>query len=250
MKKEPAEQYKQIEKLELKELNKDFPKVFKKIHCPSCGDQVTADNLNLQNSVAKCGSCNVIFSIEEDLESVANKKEMKQEVFRPEGIDLFYYKEELDITVQQHLQGVDLYGLCLFPFFAVFSLLFFFDKGISIYYPIASILGSLIFAYRAMNYSKNKTYIEINDRTLSIKSRPKNFKKDKTFLANDIDQLYLKQAGDGSGYFTIHMLVNGLEGQKHEKLMTVNTISKAKYLEQEIERYLNIEDRKVPESNV
>lgn len=40
---------------------------------------------------------------------------------------------------------------------------------------------------------------------------------------------------------------NGLDGQKHVKLITINTISKAKYLEQEIEKYLNIIDREVPE---
>jgi hypothetical protein len=46
------------------------------------------------------------------------------------------------------------------------------------------------------------------------------------------------------------MIINGLEGQKHEKLITVNTLSKAKYLEQEIERYLQIEQRVVPEATV
>ena len=52
------------------------------------------------------------------------------------------------------------------------------------------------------------------------------------------------------GYYTIHMIINGLEGQKHEKLMTVKTLSKAKYLEQEIERYLKISDREVPEAGI
>lgn len=247
---QPLEYYKPAEKFELKDLKKEIPKEFKKIHCPSCEEEVNADNLSLQNSVAKCGSCNVIFSIEEEVESVRSKKEMKQEVFRPEGIELFYYKDDLDITIQQHFQGLDALGAIFLPVFAFFSILFHIGKGLSIYFPIGFTLGALYFIYKAFNYSDNKTYIDISDKFLNIKSRPRNLMKDKTYAVNDINQLYLKLAVDGSGYFSIYMIVNAVEGQKHEKLLTVNTLSKAKYLEQEIERHLNIEDREVPESNV
>ncbi len=246
---EPIEQYKPAEKLELKKVKNEFSKVFKKVCCPSCEEEVDADNLNLQNSLAKCGGCNAIFSIEEEVESVKRKKEMKQETLRPEGIDLFYYKDDLDITIQDHLQGINIFGITFLPVFSVFSILFYFTKGISISFPIVFTLGALYFIYQVFNNSKNKTYIDINDRFLNIKSRPKNFRKDKTYAADEIDQLYIKISADGMGHYTIFMIVNSLEGQKHEKLITVNTLSKAKYLEQEIERYLNIEDRKVPEAN-
>lgn len=250
MKEEPIEKYKSAEHLDLKNLNKEFPKVFKKICCPSCQEDIGAENLNLQKSVAKCGNCNVIFSIEEELKSVKTKDEMRQEIFRPEGIDLFFYKDDLDITIQQHIQGLDAYGIFFFPFIAILSTLAFFSKGIPMIIPAVFVLGSFYFIYRAFNYSKYKTYIDINDKFLNIKSRPKNFKKDRSFEAQEIDQLYLKKSADGMDYITIYMIVNGLEGQKHEKLLTVNTLSKAKYLEQEIEKYLNIEERKVPEANV
>ena len=121
--KEPIEEYKPIEKLELKGFQKELPKVFKKINCPSCAKEVTADNLNLQNSVAKCGNCNVIFSIEEEVEKVKTKKEMKQEIFRPEGIDLFSFRDDLEITVQQHLQGINAFGIIVFPAFAFFAIM-------------------------------------------------------------------------------------------------------------------------------
>lgn len=248
--KQPKESYKPAEKLELKEVTKETAKVFKKIHCPSCEGEVNADNLNLQNSVAKCSNCNVIFSIKEELDSLILDEEIKQEFLRPEGIDLFYFKEDLEITVQQHIQGLDLAGLILFPALAFFAILIYFVKSIPIYFPIGFTLASFYYIYRSMNYSKNKTYIDVNDQFLSIKARPKHFVNDKKYAANDIDQLYLKHAADGSGHYTVFMIINGIEGQKHEKLLTVNSLSKAKYLEQEIERYLNIEQRKVPEATV
>ncbi len=250
--KEPLEEYKPAEKLELKAIKEEMPKVFQKISCPACTAEVIADNLNLQQSVAKCGSCNVIFSIEKELESVKSKTEMKQEIFRPEGIDLFYYKEDMELTVQQHIHGVDAAGIIFTPLLAIFTIFLFFfgKKEISPFIPIAFTMSALYYIHKAFNYSKNKTFINVNDKFLEIKSRPKNFKKDKHFDVHDIDQLYLKHATDAAGHYAIFMVVNGAEGQKHEKLVTVNSLSKAKYLEQEIERYLDIKDRAVPEATV
>lgn len=249
--KEPLEEYKPIEKLELKGIKKEFPKVFKKVNCPSCEKEVTAENLNLQNSVAKCGSCNVIFSIEQEVEKVKSKTGMKQETLRPEGIDLFFYNDDLEITVQPHIQGIDAYGIVLLPILAIIAIAIFYitEKSIHPYIPLAFSMGALYFIYRGLNYSKNKTYIDINDKSLSIKSRPKNLKKDKSYATGDIDQLYIRYSSDGTGHYTIHMVTNAVEGQKHTKLITVNTLTKAKYLEQEIERYLNIENRKVIEAH-
>ena len=249
---QPMEQYKPAEKLELREIKRKVSRKFLKVLCPACEREVNADNLNLQNSIAKCNNCNVIFSIEDEVEDVKTKKEVKQEILRPEGIELFYFDDDLEITIQQHVQGVDAFGLVFLPIIAVFSIIIFFigKHPISPYIPILSSLGALFFIYRCLNYSANKTYIDINNKSLSIINRPKNLKKDKHYTVDEIDQLYLKQSSSGTGYYTIYMIINGEEGQTHKRLLTVNTLSKAKYLEQEIERYLHIEDRKVPESDL
>jgi len=249
LEKEPIGKYKSTEKLELKEIKKDFPKVFKEVCCPSCNNTIPADNLNLAKSVAKCGECNVIFSFEEEMSSLNTEEKAKQEFFRPEGIELFYFKDELDIIVQNHVQGLDAFGIGLAPIFALFSIGVYFvgEHPISSSIPITLSIIALYFIYRVLNYKKNKTYIHVTDKFLSIKSPYNNLQKDKNFHADELDQLYLKNSADGSGY-SIFMILNGIEGQKHEKLLTVNTISKAKYLEQEIEKHLHIQDRKVPEA--
>lgn len=244
---EPIEQYKPVEKLELQNLKKEISQKIKKIHCPSCDEEVVSNDINLQNSVAKCGHCNVIFSIEEEMENVKTKNEFKQQILRPEGIDLFYFGDELDITTVQHIQGFDAWAIGFAPLMAIGTIMHFFlaDNPIPSFFPISFSILALYYIYKAFNYSNNKTYIDINNRFLSIRHRPKTFRKDKMFAADEIDQLYLKPSSDGVGHFTIYMVINGQEGQKHEKLMNVNTLSKAKYLEQEIERYLHISDREV-----
>ena len=248
---ERIEQYKPAEGLELKNLEKEFPKVFKKVYCPSCDEAVEADNLNLQKSIAKCGSCNVIFSIEDEVGNIMTKKEIKQQRLRPEGIDLFYYKDELEITIQQHIHGYDAWAIAFSPLIAIFTIsLYFLEKfTVPLFVPIAFSLIAIYYIYKALTYSKNKTFIDINKRSLNIKHRAKNFKKDKSYHADEIDQLYLKPSMERAGYYTVHMIINGLEGQKHVKLLSATSLSKAKYLEQEIELYLNIKDREVQEAS-
>ncbi len=248
--KEPIKQYKPAEKLELPQIKKEYPKIFKKVHCPSCAKVVDVENITLEKSLAKCGDCQVIFSIEEEVASLKVNKEMKQEIFRPEGIDLFYYKNDLEISIEPHIGLLDAFGGFLFPIAAVFSFFLYFSEGISPYIPLLLIVGSIFFLYRVINNHKNKIYIDINDHSLTLKHRPSNLKKDRSFSVEDIDQVYLKKAEDQPRYFTLHLIINGPNGQLHQKLLTVNSLSKAKYLEQEIEKYLGIEDRKVPESNV
>ena len=92
--KEPLKQYKPKEpapglfreKLELPKIKKELPKVFKRISCPACTEGLNAEHIDLPSNVAKCGSCHVLFSIEEELESLKVKQEIKQEIFRPECI--------------------------------------------------------------------------------------------------------------------------------------------------------------------
>ncbi len=247
--KEPIKQYKPVEKLELPKVKKEFPKTFKKVSCPSCSEDVNAENINLQNSVAKCGSCHVVFSIEEELASVKTKEkeEMKQEFFRPEGINLFNYKDEMEISLDGYVNQWDAAGFMLFLGALGIGLILYFDKNMSILFPLISMLGMLFFTFRVINYKKNRIFIDINEQSLTVRHRPNNLVKDLTFLAEDIDQIYIKHSSTQGGYFEVQAIINGPQGQYHKKLLVVNTLTKAKYMEQEIEKYLGIEDRKVLE---
>jgi hypothetical protein len=64
-------------------------------------------------------------------------------------------------------------------------------------------------------------------------------------IVNDIDQVYIKKENERH---SIYMIVDNPTGQKHIRLITgLESVSKARYLEQEIERHIGIVDRPVPE---
>lgn len=122
--KEPLKQYKLVEKLELPKIEEESPKVFKRISCPACAEALNSEQIDLPNKVAKCGSCHVIFSIVEEVESIKVSKEIRQEIFRPEGIDLFYFKGDMEITLTQNVHGFEGFLTGIFGFLAPFCTFF------------------------------------------------------------------------------------------------------------------------------
>lgn len=241
MEHKPLEKY----KLELKELVPETPKEYTRITCPACDSEVPADHININDKIAKCGSCNAVFPFQKEIASLIEPKKIKQEVIRPEGIDIFYYEDELDLTVQQPYTAWEVLGVVFIPLFAALFTLASFKKGISIFLPGIFWLLSAYPIWSLAGRSRHKVRISINNRNLTVRWRPKKFVKDKSYHVDEIDQIYVKNI---HGQGAVYMIVNGVEGQKHVQLIQgLDSMSKARYLEQEIEQHLGIMDRKVPE---
>jgi len=231
-------------KYKLPQLGKES-NLFKKFHCPSCESELPTSALHIADKIGTCPSCNAVFSIEKELNAVKSARSPIQEIVRPEGIDLFYFQDELDITLSQSFSAGAVAFAVMFSMLAVMFLGLYSEVGaiILLIFSLTSFLGffwSIIYAIRS---KKHKIHLNIDDRNLTIKWRPKNFVKDKSYLVNEIDQVYVKTANT---HYYLYLIVNGSNGQKHEKVMSLGTsITKAKYLEQEIEHFLGIENRKV-----
>lgn len=238
---------KEIEKykLELGALDSEPYSGYKKICCTSCNSEIPADNININDKIAKCNNCNVVFSFQEGISDLLNQRKIKQEVIRPEGIDIFYFQDDLDITIQQPLTPLEAVGIFLLPFFAFIFTLLFFKGKITFLFPGIFWMLTLYPVINMLFRSRHKINLSIDDNFLSIKWRPKKFHKDKYYPVQDINQIYTKTE---NGQSSIYMILNGANGQKHVKLIAlIDSLSKARYLEQEIEWHLGIEDREVPE---
>ena len=248
---EPPEEYQYKEKLDLKNLNPNAVELHKVI-CPSCCDPVSADNLNIESNIAKCNNCDGIFSFESQVERLTLRDDITQELLQPEGVQLSYFHTELDIAVEQPWSGSEIGLVTMFPFF-IFMLLGIiietislipFAKAIAIAILVTSFVGYITYFFRR---KRHKLYVHIDNHNLYIERRPKKFIKDKMYAIQHIDQIYIKNGTSGN---SVHMIVNGPQGQKHIQLIqSVNSRTKAKYIEQEIERHLGIKDRRVPDED-
>lgn len=246
MEHEPLEQY----KLKLKKLELEANPKFKKITCPSCESEVPAADLNINDKIGKCTNCNAVFPFDEEILALKNSRRVQQEIIRPEGIDIFKFKEELDITLPQ---SYSIWEGLIFMFVIIFGGLTILISLKNLYFifpSIGFILITLWLTYRAIIHSKNKTVITIDEHNLTIAHQSKTFAKDKSYPVSEIDQIYVKKMMTNTGLPGVCMIVNGIEGQKHIELINhTGTLTKAKFIEQEIERHLGITDRAVPEEN-
>lgn len=256
MSREPLEEYKFDGHLKLKDLKPQFMEV-QKIDCPSCSQTVPADHLNIQTNVAKCNSCDVIFSFNHQAEQLSHQYNITQEVLQPEGVELSHFLDELDISVEQPWSTVEIILISLFPLLVLIATSIIIESVPSTELSRAAVITFWITSFISyISYffirKRHKIYIHIDDRHLHIERRPRKFIKDKQFAVRDIDQVYIKNviSGNGAKGIGVFLIVNGIGGQKHVELIkSVNSRSKAKYIEQEIERHLGIPDRRVPDED-
>ncbi|MGJ8653829.1 MAG: hypothetical protein ACSHX8_11190 [Opitutaceae bacterium] len=94
----------------------------------------------------------------------------------------------------------------------------------------------------------NTTDILVNHRTLSIQHRPLPWLKPKPIPIESIRQAYTKQhviKGDDSDEITYRVIVVTQDRREHKLVTNLATEDQARYIEQEIETILGLEDLRV-----
>lgn len=244
MENKPLESYhKPLEKLKLSGSQQSAIK----ISCPACDSPIKAADLNINDKIAKCSSCDSVFSFEQEVHQLLTLSPAKQEVAKPTGVDLYHFHDDLEISLEQPLSPLE---VILATFSAVFFILFvliYFLKGDFFWgMPISVITGAYGF-YQMANRHKHFIYIDVTDRFLNVKWRPKKFHHDISVPTSELSQLYVKFSTT-SNQAILYGILDTAEGQQHVKLLPeISGLTKARYLEQEIERHLGIVDEVVPE---
>lgn len=247
------ERKKELSKLKLKGVDQTFPTTkplanIISISCPSCGSIPSIDQINIHDKIAKCEDCSTVFSFQQEVKNLneLNEKEEPEIVVRPAGIEKSYFHDELELTMNQPTGGGWIAMGIAMAFIAGLAYLVFLKGELPIY-PFVGLSGiALFFFYKFWNKANEKIYTVIDDKYLSIQYRPKNLIKDKIIEVEEIEQLYTKTIA--SNYYSLYAVLNTQEGQKHEKLISyIDTRNKARYIELELEKYLGIEDRRLPE---
>ncbi len=240
MDQEPIEEY----KLKLKDLSLEPKPEFKKIKCPSCDSVTPAANLNINDKIAKCSSCDVVFPFEKNISDLINSSRPKQKVAKPEGVDIYENRDEFELSIQPPTTLFDIFPILILFLSTMFLTIAFFTKGIGWIWPATSWILFMFPIYNLFQLKHHRVYFHFDDEFLYIKWQPNKWIKDKKIRKDDIEQIYIKNVG---GQKAIYMISNGPDGQKHSSLITgMVDLTKARFLEQEMEQHLGIEDREVP----
>lgn len=243
--------YKPIHKLKL-DLNENYgesKEKFESINCPSCSSGVDADNLFITDRVGKCNSCNVVFSIEEVLHRIKTTNKIES-IELPVGVEKYYYGDELDLTFQQSISVLEVIAAILLPLASLGVFGGYAEGEMPLFFPVFFLCLTILSLVNIITSKRHKTEIRVSNESLIINNRPKKFRKNKSVDSSTIEQIYTKRFGDtnSSQYFGVVAVVNKIEGQTHEVLIPrIKTIREAKFIEQEIEKHLGIENKEMLE---
>jgi len=224
------------------------------LSCPNCRADILAKDINIDKLVAKCNKCHHVFSFEEEIQQAQRHR---PEVLLPPGIEAYSTPNEVDMIISWRHSNSSfmtfftiLWNGMLLPF--VFAALASGDfrvfLGISIHLAIG--LGLL---YNMIANFINTTQVNVDRQRLLIEHQPLHFPfyKEHHIPITDIQQIFIKKyvasKTNGTPNFAFSVNVE-LDSKRSIQLVRgLKHADQALYLEQQVERFLEIEDRPVEE---
>ena len=224
------------------------------INCVECKSPIHADDINLQHYIAKCQNCHTVFDFKKQLEDAPKNR---PEVVMPPNVEILRLRSELDISFTWWTPHKK-------PTFLIFFTLFW-NSIVSIFVIVALVTGEwmmlagisihltigLGLAYYLLCKYFNKTIFRVTNNYLTTKHRPfpVPFYGAKDISVADIDQFYCKEyvshTENKQPKYAYAVYAITQTGKEIKVLKGLATPQQALYIEQEVEKFLGLVDRKV-----
>ena len=224
----------------------------KQVVCPNCANTVGAQDINIVDKIAKCGSCSQVFSFQNLINSLVQSPSSgnKPTVGKQKDIEIFEYAGEMSISLIDNTDWWALISFTIGFFMLLVTVISASDGG---GYLIPTLLGAAFFLnaiHRFIKYRENKIHIDVDDTYLTITPSQRFIQRQKKYLKSDITQVYTKLHPGSTSYTYLYMIHDGPDGEEHVKLGHIfYSRSSALYVEQELEAYLGIIDEPVTEES-
>ena len=223
---------------------------FMDIHCKRCNEPIPAENVHLDNHMAKCSHCDAVFDFRDQVTRVeAHQRSVLQ---APKGIELQTTMDGLEIVRRWFSKKT--IGLLIFCLFWDGFMVVWFGIAISQKQWAMAAFGSihgavgLGLSYLCVAGFVNRTYIKISFKDISISHRPLPWFGGKSVPLGEVKQIFTKEKihrnKNGTSYsYEVHF-------QDHERNETkmvsgLENPEQALYIEQEIEATMGIKDAPV-----
>jgi hypothetical protein len=234
----------------------DFSKDHSLLSCPKCNHFISGKDINIENTIARCSHCNHVFGFEHDSKS----QKLKPTQIIPEGVEVLKLRSELDIRLKWEdttsksgrwflTLFTGLWNLLVLPF--VLMVIIIGEWGILLFLSAHLLVGLGLLWHLATIYL-NRTSISVTQRRIRVRTFPfRHFLwKNKEIQNDQINQLYVSKYvqsttnGEPNYAFALYAIVKS--GEKICLIRGMNRETQM-YIEKEIEDFLGIKNRKVPE---
>jgi len=252
------------------------------IVCKSCGASVPADDVNIDNMLAKCRQCDAVFDISNQVHGreeqpsaphvdAPRTHRRRPQVPLPPGLKVTRsgsvpgatqaagpYREaghpsdrSLKITRRWYShQHLGMLFFCIaWDSFLVFWYTMAGASGnwLMILFPIAHVAVGVSLTYATLAGLFNRTRITVTDQRLAIKHYPIPWRGNHNLAARDLEQLYVERVGgnsdDASENYRLCAVLRS--GSKLNLVKKIDQADQALFMEQEIESLLGIIDVEV-----
>lgn len=236
-----------------------------KLSCPECRSAIAPGEININMLLAKCSNCGVVFSFEDRaaaaLPAGANVQDRQYakdrgDIPMPPGIEAQALLSELNLQIswRNRAQGfltlfTVIWNLFVIPFaiFAILSgelqILLFLSLHLSVGVGLLYVLiANLV----------NKTTIQATNQKLIVEHAPLPipFRGGREVNARDIRQLYVEKyvasTTNGRPNLRYALAARLHTGQRLELIKGLKNPEEGLYIEQQIERFLDIENQTEP----
>lgn len=239
-----------------------------RIHCPSCGIQIPASDVNIDTAIAKCVACNSVFeiknAIEHDAHHHAQVHEQSEPVTRPSGITV---KESgVNRRIIQRWYSSRFLVIFIFCIFWDSSLITWYSRAFWEHnshwlvkmFPIPHLLLGLGLTYYTFCGLLNRTTFETGSSGLSIRHWPLPWFGIREYDIHQIDHIHYgakphRESKDEDKRDRDPAVLNLLpifklyvvtkDGKSQKVLPARLRLDQVKYPKKELERDLGIADR-------
>lgn len=222
------------------------------LQCTNCGADILSEDINISKLIAKCKQCNTVFEFEQTVRSLPRNR---PEIVMPQGIEAYHLLSELNVEVK--------WRQSFSSFLAFFTI--FWNGIVFIFVAAAIITGTftmllavslhlligLGLLYYMLTVLVNTTYITASNYRVLIEHRPLKlpFYPNREIPVMEIDQLYVERyvasTTNNRPNHAFGLFLLKKNGEKVRLLKGLRNPDQARYIEQEIEGFLKIPDRKV-----
>ena len=217
------------------------------VTCKKCGAEIGAENINIQEMAAVSSKCNNVFKID----NIDDKKE-KIEYEMPRGIEI---REEFgELIIERKWYTIAAPALAFFCViwdgmtFNFLRIIISHKQWFGLFFLSGHLAAGLFLTYLCISMFINKTKIRVSSLDIEITVYPLPWGRKKKLNSYDFKQFYTKEhlSRTKNGVKVTYELYGIVEnGTRFKLLKGIESLEQVKYIEQQIEKYLNIEDEYV-----
>lgn len=223
-----------------------------KIYCPDCNAAVEAGDINIFDKIAKCGACNNVFSYAQHVSISEIQQQERVSIGKPKNFVVERSSYGLQIVRSWFTPMVIfLTFFCIVwnGFMAAWFITAIKSKQyfMVLFGSLHGVVGLGLF-YGVLAGYINKTYIRISNGSINITHRPLPWLGRKNIPRQDLKQLYSKETirqGKNGQYYRYYVEAITNKGENIRLIGNLDSSEEALFIEQEIEKYLKIEDQSV-----